>query len=372
MIIACPHCQTKYQVTYEAIGSAGRKVQCAHCQQAWDQPPIDKDEPAPEIRKAEQAVDEDRLDEAMSAADTGTTAKAAKAAEEKAAKVAKIEKERAAKEAKAKDAKAKKAGAKAKGLQDQSSAGKIDRSVIRKRRKAFKRPGESLIDEQPLARLRLALRICGATALVGVLAFAYLGRVQVVQRFPAMAGVYASLGLGINVVGLEFSDVTAMQTLRNGKEVLIVSAQIVGLSPSLVNVPAVVVTLIAPDGQGVYQWSVQPTVRDLMAGERSTFDTQLTLPPGDASRVRLSFAGGSAFRAGPGPAAPKPVPGDAAGEHGATPPEAAATQGAPAHPEAESSVATEHGAPAESGHGPTASPEHGATVPSDPAPPEHH
>ena len=37
MIITCPHCQTKYQVTYEAIGSVGRKVQCAHCHKAWTQ-----------------------------------------------------------------------------------------------------------------------------------------------------------------------------------------------------------------------------------------------------------------------------------------------------------------------------------------------
>ena len=29
-----------------------------------------------------------------------------------------------------------------------------------------------------------------------------------------------------------------------------------------------------------------------MAGERATFDTQLTLPPDEARRVRLSFAGG--------------------------------------------------------------------------------
>ncbi len=42
MIITCPNCQTKYQVTYEAIGSVGRKVQCAHCQQAWQQRPVDK------------------------------------------------------------------------------------------------------------------------------------------------------------------------------------------------------------------------------------------------------------------------------------------------------------------------------------------
>ena len=361
MIIACPHCQTKYQVTYEAIGSAGRKVQCAHCQKAWDQPPIDKEEPPPEIRQAEQAVDEDGLDDAMSAQDSGAADKAARVAGEKAAKVAK--------ESATKEAKSKKAGGKNKGKTASSPAGKIDRSVIRKRRQAFKRPGDTVVDEQPLERLRLALRIIGATALVGVLVFAYLGRVQVVQRFPAMAGVYAALGMGINVVGLEFSDVTAMQTLRNGKEVLIVSAQIVGLSPTLVAVPAVVVTLIAPNGQGVYQWSVQPTVRDLMAGERSTFDTQLTLPPGEASRVRLSFAGGSSFRA----STSQPTAGEAGDGHGGTPTEVAAPDhAAPAHEVAKAPVEAGHETPAPAGHDGAASPEHGASATPEPAPSEHH
>ncbi len=347
MIISCPHCQTKYQVTYEAIGSAGRKVQCAHCQQAWDQPPIDKDEPPPEIRKAEQAIAEDQLDDAMGAEDRAA-ARPAKVPAEKPAK--------APRPVKVKPVKAKKAVK----VVNQASAGMIDPAVIRKRRRAFSRPDRQWLDEVPLARLRLGLRIIGGTALVALLALSYLGRVQVVERFPAMAGVYAAVGLGINVVGLDFSDVSAMQTLRNGKEVLIVSAQIVGQSPSPVPVPAVVVTLIGANGEGVYQWSVQPSVPDLMAGERSTFDTQLTLPPGEASRVRLSFAGGADFRAGATqPAALAAAPGEADGH--AMPASPADAEPHAAEPHApEPHAAEPHAAepaPAAS-HGEAAAPDH--------------
>ena len=329
MIISCPHCQTKYQVTYEAIGSAGRKVQCAHCQQAWEQPPIAKEEPPPEISQAEQALVEDGLDDAMSAQDQAATDKAAAKGEPP---------------DKAKAARSRKAG-KGDAAVDQVSAGKIDPSVIRKRRRAFSRPDRPRLEDMPPVRLRLAMRLVGAGLLVGVLTYAYLGRLQVVQRFPAMAGVYAAVGLGVNVVGLDITGLSAMQTLRNGREVLLVSAQIVGVSTEPVPVPAVVVTLIGSTRQGVYQWSVQPTVPDLMAGERSTFDTQLTLPPGEASRVRLSFAGGASFRAGPTQAAP------------------AAAAAAPAHsagegealPAGEAPVAAEHGAAATPDH---ATPEH--------------
>lgn len=316
MIITCPHCQTKYQVTYEAIGSAGRKVQCAHCQEAWQQDPLAPDlpPPTPEAKQAFEAMAEDGLDEALVAEEKSVAADLAR---------------RVAKEA-----------AKDEDSRRQSDAGRIDPAVIRTRQRAFKRRHNAILAEQPLARLRRAARVVGALALSAVLATAYFGRVQLVQRYPAMAGVYEAVGLGVNVIGLDFSNVTTLRTLRDGKEVLIVSAQIVGLMPEPAPVPAVVVTLIDTNGHGVYEWSVTPSVRDLMAGERATFDTQLTLPPGDAARVRLSFAGGSSIREST---------------------EQPAAQAQPA----------EH-APAAEASEPPAEAEHGVAEPEHPATTEHH
>ena len=261
MIITCPHCQTKYQVTYEAIGSAGRKVQCAHCQQAWQQRPLTRHE-TPEHKEAFEAIVEDELDEAMEAEESTAAAEAALRLE----------------------------------LERQAAAGKMDPALVRKRQKAFTRRQTAIAAELPLARLRRSLRVAGFVLLAGVLATAYFGRVLVVERFPAMAGVYEAVGLGVNVVGLDFSNVSSMRTIKDGKEVLMVSAQIVGVMKDPVTVPAVVVTLIDAQGLAIYEWSVTPSVRDLMAGERTTFNTQLTLPPGDAARVRLSFAGGQGTR----------------------------------------------------------------------------
>lgn len=300
MIITCPHCHTKYQVTYETIGSAGRKVQCAHCQEAWQQRPVENDPPSQAAKQAFEAIVEDGLDDALVAEEKAVAADLAKP-------LAKEEEARR-----------------------QAEAGKIDPEVIRTRQRAFSRRQHAILAEQPLAQLRRGTRVVMGLALCAVLATAYFGRVQVVQRYPAMAGFYEAVGLGVNVIGLDFTNVTTLRTLRDGKEVLIVSAQIIGLTPEPVPVPAVVVTLIGANGQGVYEWSVTPAVRNLMVGERATFDTQLTLPPGDAARVRLSFAGGSSIResseqpvAGavePAPAAGISDPAAAAAEHGAAAP----------------------------------------------------
>lgn len=263
MIITCPHCQTKYQVTYEAIGSAGRKVQCAYCQRAWQQEPVVPEAPPAPVDEVFDAMAEDGLDEALVTEERAVAAELAR-------RLA-VEQEQARPEA-------------------QKSAGEVDPAVIRKRQKAFLRRQSALIAHLPLARLRRAARLAGTLILCALIGLFYFGRVQLVERIPSLAGVYAAVGLGVNVVGLDFSNVTAQRALRDGKEMLIVSAQIVGLTPDPVAVPPVVVTLLGPNGAAIYEWSVTPSARDLMAGERSSFDTQLALPPGEAERMRLSFA----------------------------------------------------------------------------------
>ncbi|QQR36867.1 zinc-ribbon domain-containing protein [Devosia oryziradicis] len=322
MIITCPHCQTKYQVTYEAIGSAGRKVQCAHCQQAWQQRPLTKDDDTDEQKQAFEAIAEDSLDEAMQAEEREVAAEVA----------ARLE------------------------VESRAAAGKVDPALVRKRQKAFTRRQTAIAAELPLARLRRSVRVAGLVLLAATAATAYFGRLQVVERFPAMAGVYEAVGLGVNVVGLDFSDMSSLRTTRDGKDVLMVSAQIVGLEPEPAAVPDVVVTLIDVHGHAIYEWSVTPGVRDLMAGERATFNTQLTLPPGEAERVRLTFAGGQGMpiiSAEAHAGMDEAQAGDSA-----EPQETAAGHAGPDHDAG-------HAAPAQTDHAAPAAPEHTPT-------PEHH
>lgn len=272
MIITCPHCQTKYQVAYEAIGSAGRKVQCAHCQQAWQQRPLDPDPPSPEQKQAFEAIEEDGLDEALLAEERDATTDQDKS------KAVQLAEQQARIEA--------------------AAAGKDEAALLRKRQKDFSRRQSAMVADLPLARLRRTMRVVGLLLLTGLAGLFYFGREGVVERYPDMAGLYEAVGLGVNIVGLDFSNVTTLLTLHDGKEVLTVSAQIKGLRSDPVVVPPVVVTLLDASGRGIYEWSVIPSVRDLMAGERSTFDTRLTMPPGEASGVRLSFARGASIRPG--------------------------------------------------------------------------
>jgi predicted Zn finger-like uncharacterized protein len=328
MIITCPHCQTKYQVTYEAIGSVGRKVQCAHCHKAWTQDASPA--PAPKTRldatraqadKVFDAMAEDALDEAMAAEESAVAAQngGVRGASTKA------------------------------GPEATQARPSIDPAELKKRQMAFARRQSAMFSSLPMARLRRASRIAGVVILAGLVGGAWFGRVAIVERYPDLAGLYEAVGLGVNVVGLDFTNLETLKTLSGGNDVLSVSAQIVGRSEDPVPVPPVVVSLLDASGHAVYEWSVTPRVRDLMAGESATFDTRLSLPPSEAVRVRLSFAGqgGGHGEAGKGQAA-------------SSEPVAAATQASP--------EAGTHAAPPAQDHAPTAEPVHAPA----PAAGEHH
>ncbi|HTN60786.1 MAG TPA: zinc-ribbon domain-containing protein, partial [Devosia sp.] len=185
MIITCPHCQTRYQVAYEAIGATGRKVQCAHCQKAWSQAPADPDA-VDDADSQVRDVAEDALDEALLSEERRVAAEQAerRAALEPAEPV------------------------------DAREPAKLDPALIRRRQRAFSRRQHAMIARLPLARLRRTARVLGMLVLVGAIAGSYFGRVQMVEQFPAMAGVYAAIGLPVNVVGLQFDKLTTLRTLR--------------------------------------------------------------------------------------------------------------------------------------------------------------
>ena len=243
-------------MTYEAIGSAGRKVQCANCQREWKQKALPREEGQSENEAADalfEEIREDALDEALAA------------------------EERAVAEKKAEVPKAKIPS---------------DAAEQRKRQQAFSRRQSAMISSLPLARLRRTARVGGVLILIAMATIAYVWRVPIVERYPDLAGAYAAVGLGVNVVGLDFSNLETMRTMNDGQDVLLVSAQIVGLTPEPSRVPPVVVSLLDSRGRSIYEWSVTSRARDLMKGERATFETRLAVPPRDAVRVRLSFAGG--------------------------------------------------------------------------------
>jgi predicted Zn finger-like uncharacterized protein len=290
IVIACPHCGTRYQVPPETIGNKGRKVACAHCGESWQAemppppPPVEDDRLfAPE--------EEDKLDRELDAEAKKALANipAGLRAVMPEGKVPPPEVVRSI--AEIKKALLPKPKPKVKAAKDAANAVKENKNLKTSKSRIDRRQIEVARD-LPIARLRRVARIVALSTLALVVGSGFLFRTDIVRAVPAMAGVYSVFGIGVNVIGLDFSDVTTVKSHKDGADLITVTARIYGVETRHLTVPPVIVTLLDEHGKPLYQWSVSPKVRDIEPGEIIDFSAELASPPPLATRVKLSFAGG--------------------------------------------------------------------------------
>jgi predicted Zn finger-like uncharacterized protein len=286
VVIECPHCGTRYQLPPDAIGPQGRKVACAHCGETWQAraeafPALESDEDALFDAVAERALDDEFASAERAGASESSLPAFAGAAD------ALVEDERMRTIAEIKAAIAPRAK-----TPPPAAPPRPDPKAERKRQRAFAQRQEAFRKSLPVAKVRRAVRIGAVATLVSLLVLGVAFRTDLVRQFPALAGIYESLGLGVNVVGLEFRDVTTLLTLRGGNNVMQVNARIYSVAAGETSVPPVIVTITDDGGKALYEWSVVPAVRTLERGEMVDFTTQLTSPPPAARQVRLTFNDG--------------------------------------------------------------------------------
>ena len=275
VVIACPNCGTRYQVPYGTLGPTGREVQCAQCGKPWHAtadapapPPIDPDMMfTPED---EAALDRQFESEARTVAVASRPAPVPSVEEGKAKTLAEI---RAAIAPRARPAK-KPTGP--------------DASLVKAQR-SFDRRQKQVVRSLPFARFRRTARVAALVVLLGLLVGGFALRVEIVRGFPSLAGLYASIGLPVNVIGLEFTDAKTMKTLREGKMVMTITARIRSVSGKSAPVPPVLVSLLNDNGASLYEWTATPAAASMEPGEVLEFSTEVNSPPDGATRVRLSF-----------------------------------------------------------------------------------
>lgn len=293
VVIVCPHCATRYQVPAETVGNKGRQVQCAHCGRAWQAfaekviaPRAPKPAPPPTVVQGGPPKDADDLmfDAAAEAELDAEFEAEQKAVSEPATPEPPADQLRSIEEIKAAIA--------PKAPEPVTVVKPADTQAEKKRQKAFDQRQTMLTRQLPLARVRRMLRLTGLITLALLIGAGFSFRTDIVRMFPDLAGTYEALGLGVNVVGLEFRDVKTLLALRRGADVMQVDARIYSVAAGPVEVPPVVVTLLNSENLPLYEWSVAPTVRTLAVGEVVDFTTQVTDPPPGAVKVRLTFGSG--------------------------------------------------------------------------------
>lgn len=286
MLITCPNCQTRYRVASDALSAAGRQVQCANCAGLWYATPGFPAPPAatdPDPSDDELAFRADR-DVLFSPADEALLDAA----------FLQIEPQSAFPASEPPEPDAAPASPDLPAPEDDAplSPQPFDAAGHSARTRALARRRRGMLAAMPLARFRRAMRVVIFTVLIGVVAAGLVLRTPIVAALPQMDGLYRLVGLGTNVIGLDFVDVKTLRTTRDGNSVIIVNAKISNITNRLAFVPSVLVSLLDADDEVLYEWTVNPATRNILPGDVLAVDAQLTGPPQGATTVRLSFVEG--------------------------------------------------------------------------------
>ncbi|MFD6317170.1 DUF3426 domain-containing protein [Methylorubrum populi] len=231
MLIVCPACASEYRIDAERVGTGGRSVRCAACRETWF---ISADEVVAAM------FDEMAGDEEPAAAPPPP--EPPPPAEEPAP------------------------------------------------RPASARPVKRGKPKRPARRLSPALAAC--LVLAAALPLALLGRVTVVRAMPQTAGLFARVGLPVNLRGIDLADVAAFQVAADGSNParLVVEGDLVAVARERVAVPPIEVEVRDAEGQPLYRWSVPGPRAALEPGERARFKASLSAPPEKGRRIEVRFS----------------------------------------------------------------------------------
>lgn len=275
MIITCPNCQSRYEVAAQALGDRGRKVECANCHANWKALPLPEAVETPVDDQLFSAEQEDELDaffeaEEARVTDTKPAEYGGDAANEPSSPTQPA----------------------ADSADTSPASSRLDVDRLARQRRALARRQQILKRNLPQARLRRGFRVAMVVVLMMFIGGGIYLRDPIVRDIPELAALYEAVGLKVNVVGIDFEDVQTLRALRDGHQVLQITANLVNISNRQVSVPQVMVSLLNSEGASIFEWSVMPKAEVMQARDWTEFSTQLTSPPADAAQLRLTFLDG--------------------------------------------------------------------------------
>ncbi len=236
MLIVCPHCATPHDLPDDFIGDAGRKVRCSSCREIWH-----AERPAPDMEAAPAPTDaETAISDDIPAENPAPSEPIAKPA--------------------------------------------------RTRKRESKRP----VPRKALANERfgaLKRNWSGAAIAASLCIFVMLVSLRegIVRFAPQMAGLYATIGLPVNLRGLQFDNIATQLFTEGDTKLLVVSGDVANPTGHPIKLPSLRFALRNSQGVEIYSWTARLDKDELDPGESLPFKRRLATPPADGRDVQVRF-----------------------------------------------------------------------------------
>jgi predicted Zn finger-like uncharacterized protein len=268
MLLACPHCETQFQVAAAAIGD-GRTVRCASCRNSWfAEPELVFAEPA----MAEAGGEASNVSFETEPVQNGWTEAPADIEKSPSIAVDIFPEISVSPEDR---------------IAEPVAAEQIEEMAQEHEPKAAPRPvrKQSRVRNYRLSRpvaIAFVLAILSVVSLLGP-------RESIVRILPDLAGAYAAVGLPVNLRGLEFRGVKTAQETQDGIPVLVIEGEVVNIAKHPVEVPRVRIAVLGSARQELYSWTTLLQRSILADNEKVSFRSRLASPPPDGQEVLVRF-----------------------------------------------------------------------------------
>lgn len=281
MQIECPHCHTTYDIAEAAIGPQGRSVRCARCKTVWHAMPAAAEEFVGADRAMPSHNDMDRpddgagfggYDDALPEVDSPPTA-ADHVEVDDAAPVPT-------------------SSHRGFGRRGKPSRLRLPEAL------AIRLP-ETLASRLPLDKFsRLLAHLPrwlhpGLTGfnviLVGLCAAIMVWRADIVRLMPQTATFFETIGLGVNLRGLVFTDTTIGHEMVGNTNVMLIEGAVQAIASKSVDVPRLRFGVQDANGQEIFSWTAILDQPYLRAGDKAFYKTRLAAPPAEARSVLVRF-----------------------------------------------------------------------------------
>lgn len=267
MQLICPSCHTAFRIEPAVLGAEGRSVRCARCRTTWFARPEDL-LPAAEFVVAEA--------EASMPAESFA---APEPAEMPLPQIVTVDDTVMVEVDESPPLAPGASGTTDTSMLATAGSGKASDPfwIHRRHREAVKRS---------VAQTRLfAVAIILAAVVIATLG----SRATIVRMVPGMAGLYAAIGLPVNLRGLEFRDVRTAHEVHDGIPVLLIEGEIVNVARHSVEIPRLRLAVMGAGGQEIYSWTSLLPHSVLPVGEMLPFRSRLASPPAEGKEVQVRF-----------------------------------------------------------------------------------
>lgn len=294
MQIVCPHCSTSYAVRPTALGPDGRQVRCARCREVWHALP---DMPA--IAAASASSSNERggfgtsgpghaaaspppseFDDGARGSDVGSMPDVPEM--ESPSISAEMEPE-------AHDSWADDMHNEA-TVETDPAAAEIDNAPLQHEpflHRGLKKRLSGFADAIPKwLMISLPMANVAMAALCGGIIF---WRTEIVRLMPQTAPLFRTIGLGVNLRGLDFTNLRLTSETVDGQQVLVIEGSIVDTARKTVEIPRLRFAIQDAGGRELYAWTAILDRPILKPGEQAWFRSRLASPPPGARGVTVRF-----------------------------------------------------------------------------------